>query len=409
MSYVHTHLPEECVCGLFLHTKNADAVCMLHDWDTQERCLSEEMDAMDSSSDNGSDVSDDSDEPVDGGVERKSSCTNDLDEVENTCDDKDLTGGANATLEWSQFMNSTEGMLQYMEEATATLQGVSSLVISFPSLEQKMQESTTVGVPDQEQGYSSAGALFSPSRNKTQLETTTLPAEVFARLSCAGTIEASLADQLGPTTARAFVSHDRIRSDSSVLNKPGSMECRASVAKQADLNERDRMVVAEGIPPQNLSVKEHSPLPSSPGSPGRLEPNLDTQISVEPPRAAVSATESNRSFTGDASMQNPPVSLVDNGEISIPKEIGSQPELRSASRVFETGRIFTSQQEVPLLDQVKSEFTCFEGGIPAAADVISQIDVMASVGENEVARRIGREKARCVEARQQRRKDSITQ
>lgn len=378
---------------------------------------------MDSSRDNGSE---DIDESMDWGIEETPSIISDLEELENTCHDEGHTEDANATLEWSQFLSSTEGMLRYMEEATATIQDVPSLVVPSPGQESIAQDSTAVEFADQEQGCSSPGALFSTSRNSIQFEPMALPAEVLPRLSFADTMnlavttetssDASLTDQLGSTMAGLSVPHDRVRSESSVPDRPGSMECRASVGNQADINESGRRGFPAGIPTQKVLDAEPSPPPSSSGSPGRhvgLGLTPDKTISAEPPSTPVSSTgllnstPSSQSLTGDADMETTPLHLVDEGEITILKAISSEPRLPWTSRVFETSRISTSQ--VALSDhQVKSEFACFEGGISVIAGVFPQIDVMASVGEIEVARRIGREKARCVKARQQQRKDSIT-
>lgn len=373
---------------------------------------------MDSSSDNGSDDSDDSDDSMDGGVGEKSSSVD---------GPEGLSEYANATVEWSQFMNSTEGILQYMDQATATIQGLPSLVTPSPSQEQKTQENASGEVHGQEQECSSPGVLVSPNSNKTQCEPTTLPGEVLARLSCANTTDlavttglstaASLADQLGPTTTELFAPNDSIHSNSSAPGRSSSMECRASMSIHANIKESDGMVVIAEIPAETAWPAASSCPPSSSGSPRRhagLEPNPDNQISAQQPPSTVAAaglmtsTPSNRSSIGDAPLQNTPLSLVDDGERNRLKKMGSKPEPLLASRVLESSRTSTLQQNLALLDNVKGVFPCFEGGEPVIVDVFSQIDVMASVGESEVARRIGREKARCVEARQQRRKDSIT-
>lgn len=396
---------------------------LLPNWDTQERYFAEEMDAMDSSSDNGSD---DSDGFMDGGIEETTSSLNGLEKLETASHGKDLSEDENATLEWSQFMNSTEGMLQYMEEATATIQDVSGLVIPSPSQEQKPQDAISGDVDDQQQRNSSPGAHLSHSSDKTQFEPIALPAEVLPRLSCPTTTnltvtkepskDAALADQLKPAAVEIFSPNDSIRSASSTADRPGSMECRALEAKQAGINESDVMVGLAGIPTPTSMAAESSRPASSSGSPpcrhAGFEPYPDKLISAEPSITVSAAgllgsTSSNRSANGDAPVQYAPLSLVDEGERVTRESKSSTPALPLASRVLEVSHTSTSQQEVALLDQVKSEFACFEGGMPVIADVSSQADVMASVGETEVARRIGREKARCVEARQQRRKDSI--
>lgn len=377
---------------------------------------------MDSGSDNGSD---DSDEYLDGGIEERSPRMNELGKLEMACVNNGLSEDANATLEWSKFMSSTEGMCQYMEEATAAIQGLSSLAIPSPSQERKTQHNAAEEADDQEQGCSSPGALFPPNNNKTQLEPTIQSAEVFPRLSRANTTnlavttepstDAPLADQLGPTTSKLFAPNDSTHGDSSVPDRPSSMECRASVTKQADINESDRTVGLAEISTQKVLAAESSPHPSS-KSPGRrragLQPSPDKRISAEPPdtvsASLLTSTLSSGDSTAGASVENPPISLVGEGERTNLKTKGSEPEVPLVPRVIEGSGTSTSQQEGAFLDQMKNEFACFDGGIPVIADALSQIDVITSVGDTEVARRIGREKARCVEARQQRRKDSIT-
>eukprot|EP00903_Cladosiphon_okamuranus_P007028 g6834.t1 len=73
--------------------------------DDLEICFGEEMDAMGSTSDNGSD---DGDEFLDGGIEKRSPRMGELEKLEMTCVSNGLSEDANATLEWSHFMNSTE-------------------------------------------------------------------------------------------------------------------------------------------------------------------------------------------------------------------------------------------------------------------------------------------------------------
>lgn len=381
----------------------------------------EEMDAMDSSSDNGSE---DSDESVEREIEEISSCINDLEELQTACDDKGCAQGSTTTLEWSQFMNSTEGMLQYLAEATATIQDVSSLVIPSPSQEQSTRDSTTaVKVADHEQGCLSPGVLFSTSSNKTQIEPMILPGERLPRLlrtlttnftvTAEPSTAPSLAGQRGPTTAGLSVPQQHIPSQCSVPDRPGSTESRAPVTEQAGVNESDRRIVVAGIPPQSVLAKESFPPRSASGSPGRHaghEPTPNIQDSAKPlcTTGLLTPTLSNQSVIGDdASVPGTPFPLVDKRERNALQAMTSESKLPRASRVFETSDIPTSQPE-GLSEQVKSEFARVEGGIPGIADAISQIDVMASVGESEVARRIRREKARHVEARQKRRKDSMT-
>jgi len=376
---------------------------------------------MDSNSDNGSD---DSDESFDGVLDDRIPCTYDLKKLETTHDDNHLSEDASATLEWSQFMNSTEGMLQYMEEATATIEGVSGLVIPSPREEQRPQHGTSEEVDDHEHGESSAGAPVSPNNRKAQTGPTTLPVEALPHVSCADTTsfvtatepskDALLAGQLGLATVKLTALNDSLRRDSSAPDGPGSKECRASEAKQAGINESDA-VVRMGIPTQPPTSTKSCPLSSSSKSPGGhagLEPQPDTKIPAEPPikvsaAGLLTSTPSNRSTTGDTSVQNTPFSLVDGGERNILNKLGFKREVPLASCVFKTSLTSTSQQGVVLVDQVESELVCFESGIPDLADFVSQIDVIESVAETEVARRIVQEKARYAEARQQRRKDSI--
>lgn len=366
---------------------------------------------MDSSSDNGSD---DNDEflDVDGGIEEKVSCTNELGKFETASHDKGLSEDASANLEWLQFMDSTEGMLQYMEEATATIKNVSGSIIASPSEEKTKQYDMSGGVDDQEQGHSSLVAPRSPSSNKARFEPATLPEEVLPLLSCANTTNLTATTEPLKEVG-IFAPDDSIRSDTSAPDRPGYKEVRASEVKQAGINESDATVGLARISTEMLMAVESSPPPSPRGSPGRhAEPQPHEQSSAEPPSTVLAAdilspSPSNRSATGDSPVQNVTLSLVDERRIVFLEKKSYEPELRLASRVLEASHASTSQQEVALLDQANREFACFEVGIPVIADVLSQVRVMASVGETEVEQRIGREKARCVEARQQRRRDSI--
>eukprot|EP00752_Nemacystus_decipiens_P011290 g10033.t1 len=154
-----------------------------------ERYFAEEMDAMGISShiSNG-----DSDESMDGDIEETTSCVWDLEKPETACRDGGLSAGANAAVEWSEFMSSTEGMLQYMEEATAAIQGLPGLVAPSPSQEQRPQHSTSGEVDDhqEEKRESSAGAPLPPSSNNTQSGPKALPAEIDVR-SSVGEMEVS--------------------------------------------------------------------------------------------------------------------------------------------------------------------------------------------------------------------------
>lgn len=377
------------------------------------------------SDDNGSD---DSDELMGGGVEERSPCTNDLENLDTACHGKGLSEDASAARDWSQFMSSTKGMLQYMEEAIATIDGVSSLHIVAPGQEQITQDHISEGVDHQEQSSSSPRVLFSPRSNIPQFEPNSLPPGVLPRLPRANmknlgdttepSTAASLAYQLGLTTAELLETNDSMRNGiSSVPDRPpGFRECQASVAKEADISESDLLVGVVGSSAQEMPAMESSPPPPSSGNPGRdagFDSNPDKQISEILPNnvsatGLLTPTMSNQSLTGDAPVQRTPFSVVHEEERSIPKAEGSEPELSLAELVLETSRMSTSKQEEALFDQVSSDLACFEGRLPAMADVFSQMDVMASVGEAEVSRRIGREKARCKEARQKRRRDSIT-
>lgn len=384
--------------------------------ETQEKCLLEEMDAMDAS---------ESEQSIESGVETETSRSTDLQVLETiTRDKEDCADAANVTLEWSRFMNSTEGVLKYMQRATAEILDANKLEPPPPHTESTTRDSSAVETAESGPGSSSTGMILHSMNNPS--EALTRHAAFPPQLHCEdvknitattgfSTLCASHTGHRGSPTARLLAPHSRTSRDFSAPDRPVSTPSTAA-EHQHDVvkeSETDVSLAEVPMPGVGLCVREgadtshpHVSPPRAPGvsgSPRRgAGPIPDKSNSAaSPAREAVPAadmpilTSSNDNVDGDRLAQNMTFSLVDKGDGDTSGAMGSKPEIH-----FEASLVSNSQRE-------KSGCAYVGGGTSMIADSFSRIEVITSVGEAEVARRVNRQKARCVVARQQRRDESI--
>lgn len=382
----------------------------------------------------GSSSDSDSSDSVEGAFEKERRHANEWKEQEKTHLDKDCNDAC-ATLEWSQFMKSTAGVLQYMEGAKAESLELCSLVPHSPHQKHKIHDSNTVEETENEQGHtpaSSSGVPVSSGSRATQSESIpTVPPRLH-----------SMTTNLTILTESSEAPHQSVRMKAAEIcvqrdGKHGgfegphgssSAEALAVETPQPAIYGRITGAVRAGIPtpsaalldrlPTECSPPRVSSAPTSPGGKNGPEPRSsttsfsqafnerDVRFVAGPAMESLTSTASEYVF-GDPFLQKTPISLVNAGGGNRLRVAGCEPELPRDVLPFEASRTYSRQQGVALAEQVKDECARTQDGMPVIADAGSQIDVVASVGEAEVKRRIAREKARCVEARQQRREDSI--
>lgn len=363
---------------------------------------------------------------IESGFETESSLSGDIEELETTTrDEEDCADAARVTLEWSRFVNSTKGVLKYMQQAAAEIFDANNLEPPPPLKEPTTRDSSTAETEEKGPECSSTGVFLHSIYNPS--EATTRHAAFPPQLHCEDvknttattgfSISASHPGHRGSTTGEFLAPHSRIRSDSSSSNRPVSTRSTATEHQHAVFKESEtdaaHVEVPIPMPGAGLCVRggadtahpHFSPPRASgvSGSPGRgADPYPDkSRSSASPPRKAVPATDmpiptaSEDNVEGDRSAENTTFSLAGKGYEDMSGARGSKPEI-----LFEASLVSTSQQE-------KSGCAYVGGGTSMIADSFSWIEVMTSVGEAEVARRIDRERARCVAARQQRRGESI--
>ena len=365
--------------------------------DMQEQCLLEEMDGMDAS---------ESEQSIESGFETETWRPSDLEELETTTDQEDSTDQAN--LEWSRFMISTEGVLKYMEEATAEIIGTSKLTPPPPHKEPTTHDSNTVTVAKIEPGSSSCNTPAEETRRLTAF----LPQHCCEDMTAT---ESSTcippSDYRGRAAAEILESHERISSESAESSRSVSTKLQHTVKESesgAELAEIPLPSVGGYIVGEDAEKTHHqhcSPSRASmvSGSPGRgADPTprkkntaaLSLQVTV-PATDMPIPTASKDNLDRDRSAQSMPPSLLDNEAEDASKATGPELEIP-----FEVSRISASQQD-------ESDRACMESGTSMIAASFSRIEVIASVGEAEVSRRVEREKARHMAARQQRRDQNI--
>lgn len=420
----------------------------IYDYGLQEVCFSEEMDGMQSSSDSSSSC--DSDDYLVGDVGGNSLGAQRLRIKEWV--DLDTTGHNSnqhedtcANLEWSQFINSAHGVVQYLKQATAVILDVSGLEPPSPRHEHTSQLlDNTVEDTDGKPGLATTSSgVFLPGNSGTPSEPTpSLPATPPNFLGVNESLKVmvessgheSNPEYDGPNLVKRLVPEDQTREDSSAPCIPISTDCLAAVARKTDAhadvfpaekcvsevgNDRDvthaafpvsRTGLAERLPnelskppvgpPPQSSAKQACPELPSGQMPLSTSSERDTLPALVPVASLLTVTVPRESLSGHPSAKDVLHSLVDTK--------GSEPELPSDPSA-ETSNIFPRQQEgaLPLPVQPKKGGAGIEDRTSMVVDTVSHTDVVASVGEAAVARRIEREMARSLEAKRKRRDDNI--
>lgn len=378
---------------------------------------------MDSSSDS------DSNRSMDRAFEEELVRVNEWRELEKTHVDKCLNEDlCTSTLEWSRFMKSTAVVLQYMEEAKAESLEVCSLVPRSPHQEHKTHDGKAVEEAENERDHtppaSSSGVLLPSGSRETRSESIPAVPPRLSSMTANLTVrnESSTGPDLSVSKAAGMcVQRDDAHSNAfEAPNRPGSAERLVAVARQPTIDgciPTPSIALLDGVPTECAPPRVFS-APESPGRQADPEPSSSStafnELDARSVPVARAATESLTLTTceecvfGDPSaMQNAPTPLVNAGCVNIVRVMESEPELQRDVLSFQASHTSIHQQQVALAEQVKNDCTCPQDLIPVITEACSQIDIMTSLGEAEVERRVAREKALCVEARRQRREDSI--
>lgn len=410
-------------------------------------CFSEEMDGMQSSDDSSSSCGSDGflAGDVDGNsLGAQSLRINEWVGLNTTGHNSNQHEDTCANLEWSQFINSAQGVSQYLEEATAVIMDVVGLEAPSPRHDQQLLDNM-VEDTDEKLGLPNASSrVLLPSKGGAPSDPTpSLPATPpnLLRVNESLTLMAESSGHEsnpefdGPNSVERFMPQDEKREDSSAPYIPVSTDCLAALAQNPDIHVdvfpaekcaidlgSDRDATHEGIPvshtglaerlPNELSKPPVGPPPESSAKQACPElPCGQMPLSTSSERVALPAfvpvaslptdTVPRESLSGHPSAEDIVHSLVDTK--------GSQPELPLDPSSVETSNILPRQQEgaLPLPVQQKKGGADIEGKMSMVVDTVSRTDVIASVGEAAVARRIEREKARLLEAKRKRRDHNI--
>jgi len=360
--------------------------------ETQEKCLLEELDVMD--------ASESGQQSIESGFETETWRSSDQEELETPTRDEGVSaaGAANVTLEWSRFMNSTEEVFKYMHQATAEILDANKLEPPSPHKEPTTRDSSTTETARIGPVCSSTGGILHSSNN---------PSEATNR-------HTMIPPQLHYEDVKLLAPRSRTMNGLSAPNRPVSTQSTTAEHDHAaeKISERDADAAEVPVPGAGRCVREgadtshshYSPPGASGvsgGIPGRGAGHVPDKSSsaASPPREAIPATDmlistaSKDNVEGDRSAQNMSFSLVDNGDEYTSG--ATEPELP-----LEASLVSASQQQ-------KSGRAHMIGGTSMIAQSFSRVEVITSVGEAEVARRVEREKARFMAARQQRREESI--
>lgn len=380
---------------------------------------------MDSSSDSDSNTS------IDRAFKEELQRANEWRELGETHVEKSLNkGSCTSTLEWSRFMKSTAVMLQYMEEAKAESLDVCSLAPRSPHQEHKTPDGNVVEEAENERDHtpaSSSVVVFSSGSRAARSESNPAvpprlsPTTTNLRVLVEYSTEAFHPELSVSNAAEMCVQPVSTHSnDFEAPNRPGSAERLEAVARQPTIDgciSTPSTALLDGVPAECVRPS----VSSAPGSPRRkagLEPSststafneLDVgfvPIAGPATEAPALATSEECVFGDPSAVQNTPTPLVNAGDVNNLRVIASEGELQRDVLSFDATHASNCQQDVAVAEQMKNECACTQNPIPVITEECSHIDVMASLGEAEVERRVAREKARCVEARRQRREDNV--
>lgn len=357
------------------------------------------------------------------------------DNVKDIINESGHGGDVFATLEWSQFVSSVDGVRRYMEGATAEILEVSGVAVPAPR-----QQSNTHGRGDvvavtgalEDAVDSVHGIKVVRSSDGTFAETIApgIPPDVestsinlaFGPMSPLD--EHCVGHQGGRMVGRGA---DAICGDSSVVNGDRSLRQSAVAGRSRDGDDnvfiadrdgsrQDGGGVVRACRSKEVSRKSSPSRVDSPtwySSNGQAQPedndeHTSTAVTVsniaDPIATSSTPVTPRQKVLGSPAAQQ--ASLVDVGRMRKEDSMERVKQKAQALRIvwpFEADRSFARKQEISILEQLKE--ACFgnPGEVPptavADADAVSQnttVVVVASVQEQEVERRIQRDKARSV-------------
>lgn len=359
---------------------------------------------------------------------------------------------AAATPEWSQFMSSATGVQQYMEGAAVAIVDASALVAPLHQQQQQGHGGIdmTVKVEDQHPLAEPSGAGLSSGVEA---------ASVCLRISSRGapftpprgdpmTEEALKPLVLSPSSPRDSYPEKRELRDAQSKPLPDESEhgvstevrgrsarpavalplCttghHASTAKNSYKEYKNAEKVAETgdgsvITTTELSLPQVvSPCRTPAREEGRGNRAGQTSSSMVSDEMDVNSRSvdnicSSRSSTSQtlglgALSSEPPLRVfVDGVAAGGAKMLTSTPEPPWVSRSFEASNCSACMKDTAMSHRVGDGCVCLRKRQAIITDVRFQAEALVSVGEEEVARRIGQDKVRALEARRQQRTDTL--